>query len=80
MKNANTQNEKINTLARVVLGATGASMLMAFYITATSGGALGSAAYLGVLSIIPITMSIAGWRLMGHEPQEEGQTALASAI
>lgn len=79
MKNTNNHNENINTMARTALGIVGATMLVAFYSAATAGGVLGAGVYLGILSIIPITMAITGWRLLGNESKEPTKLAFSPA-
>ena len=80
MKNENNQNENINTLARIALGAIGAAMLVAFFSATTGGAALGSGVYLAILSIIPITMSITGWKLLGNDRKERNDTPVVPAF
>ena len=80
MKNENNQNSSINTMARIAVGATGVAMLVAFYSAATGGGALGSGAYLAILSIIPITMSITGWKLLGNNREERKESTAVPAF
>ena len=79
MKNEKTSNEKINTLIRTVLGATGVAMLVAFFNAATAGGTFGNDVYLGLLAIIPITMAITGFELIGRERKNPATPALHPA-